>query len=241
MSVPCQCQSVRLDAEESITPRRRLLRTVLVFPLIALIFGFLHQGCVSGSDKDGKHYSFAIVDTIHFKNSQSHDIPSTEVKYKMVNGRSLISFYDYLDNSILIYDLSTDSCMKVNVQNAIGPNMSILADYMINGYFIRSLDSIYVLLNPLNEIHLIDSNGSWLKRWVVSSERPGTNRGYYLLSFFGDAPIEMIGDDLVTLQQLPDPDYGVNQSLRKIKYSSFIDAVIAFDGDTAKVVSQIGR
>lgn len=199
--------------------------------------------CVSCSPDHPNEYRLVAKETLSFKNAEEHDIPSTEVKHYSIAGRSFITFYDHKQEALLIYDLDERSkCIKVEVgaaiQRAAAANLE--NDFMINGYFVRSLDSIYVLLNPLNEILLIDGNSTVLKTWKVSAQRINTQKEFYLLSFFGDAPIEMIGNRLITLQQLPDPDYATNPDLLRSKFAAYIDAVIEFDQDTAVVVAEVG-
>lgn len=186
---------------------------------------------------------FIALDTIQFINGgEDHEIYTGDARCYSFDGKTIVSFFDYVDNHLILYDLSApDKAERIDVLSAIGKQPTELNGFMVNGCFVRSPDSIYVLLNPLNEIHLIDHVGRHLKTWKVASKRINTDRDFFLLSFYGDAPLEMLGSSMICLQQLPDPDYGTNEDLRKFKFRQFIDAEIDLSGDTAIISHEFGR
>lgn len=222
---------------------RVALRSTRALPFLLFVTAVL----LSCGRSEPKHqwpnqYSLILIDTLNFGNAEAHAIPTTEVKHYTISGRSWVTFYDHIQEALLIYDFEDRTkCTKINIGAATNVLLTDEVDFMINGYYVRSLDSIYVLLNPLNKIVLVDGNSRIRKTWTISTQRKHDPKQFYLLSFFGDAPMEMIDNRLLTLQQLPDPDYATDRELLRTKFEAYIDAVIVLDQDTAIVTEEIGR
>jgi hypothetical protein len=100
-------------------------------------------------------------------------------------------------------------------------------------------DSIFILLNPTNEIFLIDYLGNLVNNWQVSAER---NRGEdkYLYSFFNIAPVVFIDKQLIVCQQSFDTGYETIKSVRSKKFKSPTDVSIELLDEKYEIFYQTG-
>lgn len=208
--------------------------------LVVVLFAFIYVSC--GESKIQSHsISEALpIDTITFLRPPGSDILLSDNYLHVSDSAVVLIASDVSEQFIYLIAQNGSRIHRIDVFKALGRSAQEMTDVMVNGFYVQSLDSIFILLNPSNELALIDSSGNLQKIWSITSQRDnGVYRNLY--SYFRIAPLHYSNGTITTCQQSWQYDHETNVKHRKEYFSLHSDVSIRLEEDTSYIVAETGR
>jgi hypothetical protein len=210
--------------------RRHIISCIFIMPFLSF--------CSTGGDYVLPN-RITPIDTLIIQSPQATIIPS-ETSFFINDTAQWLIVSDDEQRFVHWVSLDDNSIHTIDVYKAINRTKKEMASLLVNGIFVQNKDSIFVLVNPTNEIFCINQDGNLINQWTVSTHG-NIAQDRHLYSYFSIAPLFVHNSKLIVCQESLVTGFETDKMARLKKFRTPGDVVINLGIDTVSTSYESGK